>query len=198
FVLLVPGRGCYVDLIPGASRFGLRPGRPDKPSRLQGAVMRGILLAGGSGTRLYPLTRVVSKQLLPVYNKPVIYYPLSLLMLAGIRDVLLISTPHDTPVIRQLLGDGSQLGLRLSYAVQPRPGGLARSWWRGAGFVAGAPVCRALGDNLFSGHPLAPLRAESARLTDGARVFAAHVHDPERYGVVEFDKDYRVLSLEEK
>ena len=160
--------------------------------------MKGILLAGGSGTRLAPLTRVVSKQLLPVYNKPVIYYPLSLLMLAGIRDVLLISTPHDTPVIRQLLGDGSQLGLRLSYVVQPRPEGIAQAFVLGAEFVAGDPVCLVLGDNLFFGHHLAALLAESAHLTDGARVFAAHVHDPERYGVVEFDKDYRVLSLEEK
>jgi glucose-1-phosphate thymidylyltransferase len=160
--------------------------------------MKGILLAGGSGTRLAPLTRVVSKQLLPVYNKPVIYYPLSLLMLAGIRDVLVISTPHDTPVIRQLLGDGSHLGLRLAYVVQPKPEGIAQAFLLGADFVAGDPVCLVLGDNLFFGHHLAALLEESARLGEGARVFAAHVHDPERYGVVEFDKDYRVLSLEEK
>jgi glucose-1-phosphate thymidylyltransferase len=160
--------------------------------------MKGILLAGGSGTRLYPLTRVVSKQLLPVYNKPVIYYPLSLLMLAGIRDILVISTPHDLPAIERLLGDGGPLGLSLSYRVQPRPAGIAQAFLIGEDFLAGSPVCLILGDNLFFGHHLMQVLTDSARLTDGARVFAYHVHDPERYGVVEFDRDYRALSLEEK
>jgi glucose-1-phosphate thymidylyltransferase len=160
--------------------------------------MKGILLAGGAGTRLYPLTRVVSKQLLPVYDKPVIYYPLSLLMLAGIRDILVISTPHDLPRIEQLLGDGSQLGLSLAYRAQPHPGGIAQAFLIGDDFLAGSPVCLVLGDNLLFGHHLQEVLVESARLTHGARVFAYHVHDPERYGVVEFDRDFRALSLEEK
>jgi glucose-1-phosphate thymidylyltransferase len=160
--------------------------------------MKGILLAGGSGTRLYPLTRSVSKQLLPVYNKPVIYYPLSVLMLAGIRDILIISTPHDTPVIQKLLGDGSQIGLNLSYIVQPQPAGIAQAFHLGEPFVGGSPVCLILGDNLFFGHHLMELLTTSAALTQGASVFATHVHDPERYGVVEFDRHLRAISLEEK
>jgi glucose-1-phosphate thymidylyltransferase len=160
--------------------------------------LKGILLAGGSGTRLYPLTRVVSKQLLPVYNKPVIYYPLSLLMLAGIRDVLVISTPHDLPLIENLLGDGARLGLSLSYKVQPRPAGIAEAFLLGEQFLAGSPACLILGDNFFFGHNLLDLLTESAALTHGARVFAYHVTDPERYGVVEFDRHHRALSLEEK
>jgi glucose-1-phosphate thymidylyltransferase len=160
--------------------------------------MKGILLAGGSGTRLYPLTLTVSKQLLPVYDKPVIYYPLSILMLAGIREILIISTPRDTPLIEGLLGDGRQLGLSLSYKVQPNPGGIAQAFLLGDEFVRGAPVCLILGDNIFFGHDLQPLLTRSAATTSGARVFAYHVHDPERYGVVEFDKNQKALTLEEK
>jgi glucose-1-phosphate thymidylyltransferase len=160
--------------------------------------MKGILLAGGSGTRLYPLTQTVSKQLLPVYDKPVIYYPLSILMLAGIRDVLIISTPRDTPLIEGLLGDGKQLGMNLAYKVQPNPGGIAQAFLLGDQFVAGAPCCLILGDNIFFGHDLQPLLVASAGTKNGARVFAYHVHDPERYGVVEFDKDQKALTLEEK
>ena len=160
--------------------------------------MKGIVLAGGSGTRLYPLTRAVSKQLLPIYDKPVIYYPLSLLMLAGIREVLLISTPQDLPLIEKLLGDGKQLGMKLSYVVQPKPEGIAQAFVLGADFIGKDPVCLVLGDNLFFGHELQELLMESAQLTKGASVFAYHVHDPERYGVVEFDKSFKALSIEEK
>jgi len=160
--------------------------------------MKGILLAGGSGTRLYPLTRVMSKQLLPVYDKPVICYPLSMLMLAGIRDVLIISTPQDTPRIESLLGDGSQLGISLKYCVQPRPAGIAQAFLLGADFSAGEPLCLILGDNLFFGHQLQDLLQKAAQLTQGAQVFAYHVKDPERYGVVEFDADFQAQSIEEK
>jgi glucose-1-phosphate thymidylyltransferase len=160
--------------------------------------MKGILLAGGSGTRLYPLTMTTSKQLLPVYDKPVIYYPLSVLMLAGIRDILIISTPRDVPLLRDLLGDGSSLGIALSYRVQPHPGGIAQAFLIGADFLEGSPACLILGDNIYFGHDLMPLLLESAQLKTGARVFAYRVQDPERFGVVEFGTDHRALSLEEK
>ncbi len=167
-----------------------------RPSEL--ALRKGIILAGGTGSRLFPMTHSVSKQLIPVYDKPMIYYPLTVLMLAGIRDILVISTPRDLPGFENLLGDGSQWGLEISYAPQPKPEGLAQAFLIGGEFIGGKPVCLVLGDNLFYGHELGSSLLAASRRIHGATVFGYHTNQPEQYGVVEFDNDGRVVSLEEK
>lgn len=160
--------------------------------------MKGIILAGGSGTRLLPMTKAISKQILPLYDKPMIYYPLSVLLLAGITDILIISTPHDLPFIKKLLGDGKQLGIKLSYKEQPSPDGIAQAFILGEEFIGKSPVCLILGDNVYYGRNLAESLRNACSLTKGAKIFAYHVRDPERYGVIEFDKSHKVIDIEEK
>jgi glucose-1-phosphate thymidylyltransferase len=160
--------------------------------------MKGIILAGGSGTRLYPITKSISKQIIPIYDKPMIYYPLSVLMLANIREILIISTPKDIHLYEDLLGNGSQLGLQISYEVQPSPDGLAQAFIIGEKFIGNSTVCMILGDNIFYGHGFGKVLTETAKITDGAVVFGYYVNDPERYGVVEFNKSGKVISIEEK
>ena len=161
-------------------------------------IRKGIILAGGSGTRLYPITQAISKQLLPIYDKPMVYYPLSVLMLAGIREVLVINTPHEQALFQRLLGDGSQWGMRIEYAAQPSPDGLAQAFLIGEDFLDGAPSCLVLGDNIFHGHGMSEMLARADARTEGATVFGYWVSDPERYGVADFDADGRVVGLEEK
>ena len=172
--------------------------RNDRIKDITSNIMKGIILAGGSGTRLYPITSAISKQMLPVYDKPMIYYPLSVLLLAGIRDILIISTPRDLPGFRDLLGDGSSLGIRFSYTEQPSPDGLAQAFILGEEFIGNDPVCMILGDNIFYGHGFGDTLLKTAELKKGACVFGYYVTDPERYGVVEFDRNGKVFSIEEK
>jgi glucose-1-phosphate thymidylyltransferase len=160
--------------------------------------MKGIILAGGSGSRLYPITKSISKQIIPIYDKPMIYYPLAVLMLANIREILIISTPKDIHLYEDLLGNGNQLGLKISYAIQPSPDGLAQAFIIGEKFIGNSPVCMILGDNIFYGHGFGKVLNETAKITEGAVVFGYYVNDPERYGVVEFDKSGKVISIEEK